>query len=207
MARWPAGGQAVQLTLPLRPGSSRPLHLLVAGSVQAVRGATVRATPACTGKACTAPGDVTRLVLQPAADARAVVLTIAPLPAASMTPPGNDAYRHLRVVAGRIAWQPLAPTAQAVVPRATGTVTLTDRHGAPLWADGAPTAAATRAGLATLVGLGPEQQGGIAAMLMRAGGNAGRLTLELPVQALAHDILACVGMRRGAWDGRRCQGG
>ncbi|GGC23120.1 penicillin-binding transpeptidase domain-containing protein [Pseudoduganella buxea] len=207
VARWPAGGQAVQLTLPLRPGSSRPLHLLVAGSVQAVRGATVRATPACTGKACTAPGDVTRLVLQPAADARAVVLTIAPLPAASMTPPGNDAYRHLRVVAGRIAWQPLAPTAQAVVPRATGTVTLTDRHGAPLWADGAPTAAATRAGLATLVGLGPEQQGGIAAMLMRAGGNAGRLTLELPVQALAHDILACVGMRRGAWDGRRCQGG
>ena len=207
VARWPAGDQAVHLTLALHAGSSRPLHLLVAGSVQAVHGATVQATPTCTNKACTARADVTHVVLQPAAGARAVVLTVAPLPAASMAPPGNDAYRHLRVVAGRIAWQPLPPAAQAVAPRATAAVTLTDRHGTPLWADGAPTAAATRAGLGTLVGLGPEQQSGIAAMLMRAGGAAGRLTLELPVQALAHDILACVGMRRGAWDGRRCQGG
>jgi len=207
VARWPAGAQSVQLTLPLRPGSSRPLHLLVAGSVQAVLGAAVQASPACSGKACTGRGDVTHVVLQPAAGARAVVLSVAPLPAASMSPPGDDAYRHLRVVAGRIVWQPLPAAAQPAARRATGTVTLTDRHGTPLWADGAPTPAATRAGLGTLVGLGPEQESGIAAMLMRAGGSAGRLTVELPVQALAHDILACVGMRRGAWDGRRCQGG
>ncbi|MGV7207379.1 penicillin-binding transpeptidase domain-containing protein [Oxalobacteraceae bacterium A2-2] len=34
-----------------------------------------------------------------------------------------------------------------------------------------------------------------------------RLTLDLPLQALAQQVLDCVGMRRGRWDGRACIGG
>jgi cell division protein FtsI/penicillin-binding protein 2 len=123
---------------------------------------------------------------------------------------GDAAYRHLQVKAGRLAWQALphnGPAAGTVsVP-----VTLADRHGAPLWEAGGATPGARDAGLATLLGLNPQHGSSVAGMLARLPSPAGRahtaeLTLDLDLQRLAAAVLDCVGMRRGAWDGKRCQG-
>lgn len=211
VARWPAGDQAVRLTwAPPRPASGNErLRLLVAGRVTGVAGATVETHAACDGRACGTRADVVELRLRPDAGARAVVVSALPLVTERLQRPGERRYRHLRVVAGRVEWHALGP-APALAPIApAGPVTIADRHGTPLWADGRPTRAAVRAGLATLVGLRPEQDSGVAGQLLRAGaGTAGaRLTVDLALQALANDVLACVGMRRGSWDGRRCVGG
>ncbi|WP_229508006.1 penicillin-binding transpeptidase domain-containing protein [Massilia sp. Dwa41.01b] len=84
------------------------------------------------------------------------------------------------------------------------------RH--PLWQDGATTAAARGAGLSTLLGLHPGHAGSIAGMLGRlpasnGEAHAARLTLDLALQRAAQGVLDCVGLRRGSWDGARCQGG
>lgn len=206
IARWPAGDQGARLTFGV-PRDGR-IDLLLAGRVTHVSGATLDTGPACTGRACTSREDVVRVTLRAQPGAKAVVLTAAPLATAALERPGDRRYRHLRVVAGRVVWQPLGQAAAAPSPSARSPVTVTDRNGTPLWADEAPTPAATRAGLATLVGLHPAQDSGVAAVLMRGNaGTAARLTVDLPLQALAHDVLACVGMRRGAWDGKRCAGG
>ncbi|WEF34999.1 penicillin-binding transpeptidase domain-containing protein [Pseudoduganella chitinolytica] len=211
VARWPAGDQAVRLAwTPGRPASgTERVRLLLAGRVVAVTGATVETLPACDGRACGSRDDVTQLVLRPQPGARAVVVAALPLATARLERPGERRYRHLRVADGRIEWLPLGPTAALPAAAPGVPVTIADRHGTPLWADGRPTAAAIQAGLGTLVGLGPQQDSGVAAQLMRAGAGAtgARLTVDLPLQALAHDVLACVGMRRGTWDGRRCAGG
>ncbi|AXA91185.1 penicillin-binding transpeptidase domain-containing protein [Massilia sp. YMA4] len=211
VGRWPAGEQAVRLTwLPGRPaGGSERVRLMVAGRVTSVAGAAVETRPACDGRACGARDDVVELALRPHPGVRAVVVTAQPLATARLQRPGERRYRHLRVVAGRIEWQALGPAAPLPATPPAGPVTIADRHGTPLWADGQPTRAAVRAGLATLVGLRAEQDSGVAGQLLRAGaGTTGaRLTVDLPLQALASDVLDCVGMRRGAWDGRRCAGG
>ncbi|WP_229466405.1 hypothetical protein [Pseudoduganella plicata] len=206
IARWPAGDQAVRLSF-AAPRDGR-IDLLLAGRITSVSGATADTASACTGRACTARDDVVRVTLQAQPGAKSVVLAVTPLPAAAMERPGDRRYRHLRVVAGRVLWQPLGQGTVSSPAPVGAPVTLTDRNGTPLWADDAPTPAATRAGLGTLVGLNPAHDSGVAAVLRRAGtGTAARLTVDLPLQALARDVLACVGMRRGAWDGRRCAGG
>ncbi|WP_229416091.1 hypothetical protein [Pseudoduganella armeniaca] len=215
VARWPAGDQAVRLTWAL-PGSSpgsasgdERLRLLLAGRVTGVTGATVETRAACDGRACAARDDVVELVMRPHAGARSVVVTALPLATERLQRPGERRYRHLRVGAGRVEWQPLGPATTLAPAAPAGPATIADRHGTPLWADGRPTWAAVQAGLATLVGLRAEQDSGVAGQLLRAGAGSGgaRLTVDLPLQALANDVLACVGMRRGSWDGRRCSGG
>jgi cell division protein FtsI/penicillin-binding protein 2 len=86
---------------------------------------------------------------------------------------------------------------------------LADRNGVPLWADDAATAAATGAGLAPMLGLGPEHASAITGMLARAGtgGAHARLSLDLPLQALAQQVLDCVALQRGRWQDRHCDGG
>ena len=94
---------------------------------------------------------------------------------------------------------------------APSAVRLSDRNGALLWDDGAPTDAAVDAGLAPLLGLAPEHASSIAGMLGRLPGAgtpvAATLTLDLPLQALSQRILACVGMHHGRWGGKTCIGG
>ncbi|WP_338760812.1 penicillin-binding transpeptidase domain-containing protein [Massilia sp. METH4] len=195
------------LDLPRQPGDA-PLTLLLAGRLSAVEGAIVHAYPACDGRACTAPDDVQRLQLAPRPGARRIVLTVQPLDARTFERPGDRQYRHLRVVANRIVWQPLAKPAPAASPRGgAAPALLADRHGTTLWADDATSGAAAAAGLAPLLGLGSGHASGIAGMLARAGGGHARLSLDLPVQALAQRVLDCVALRRGRWQGGMCEGG
>lgn len=224
VARWPqTGGGAdggalppVRLTFALSHAASggEVLRLLVAGRVAAAagsaEGAAMRIDSACTGRACTGDGDVQNITLTALPGARTVAFTVRPI---AFTAPDDQQYRHLRIVAGRLTWQPLAgASGQSGTPRAApAPVRLADRNGALLWEDGAPTEAAVDAGLAPLLGLGPEHASSIAGMLARlpAAGPpvAATLTLDLPLQALSQRILACVGMRHGRWDGNACVGG
>ncbi|HEX8405661.1 MAG TPA: penicillin-binding transpeptidase domain-containing protein [Duganella sp.] len=221
VVRWPqasetAGGRpVVRLTLALpRPASGgETLRMMVAGRVGSggASGASVQFAPACTGRACTGSGDVQQITLTPQAGARSVSIDIQPL---DFNTPEDQKYRHLRLVGGRLTWQALALSDAGANPGrapSPSPVQLEDRNGTPLWSDGAPTQPAIDAGLAPLLGVGPEHANSIAGMLSRVP-SAGmpvnaRLTLDLPLQALGQRVLDCVGMRHGRWDGKNCIGG
>ncbi|MES2261181.1 MAG: penicillin-binding transpeptidase domain-containing protein [Pseudomonadota bacterium] len=218
VAYWPPAGadNTVRLTLDLTGGAPRALSpLLVAGRVLAVRGAQATISAACTGRACTSPADVQQLTLHAEPGARAITVDVQALDISAMGGPGDQQYRHLRIVAGRLAWQALEnANGNGAVARARPAtpVQLRDRNGTLLWADGAATEAARDAGLATMLGVHPDHAGSIAGMLARLPGASGAavdgtLALDLPLQALGQHILDCIGMRRGRWDGQACVGG
>ena len=218
VADWPAGAAglaSVRLTLvlPQPARGSERIALLLAGRVRAVEGAQLlQARAACGGRACTAPDDVSELLLAPGAGSRRIVIEAAPLDLAAMGNPGDAAWRHLRVRDGRLAWQPLAQP-RGARPVGAAPVLLADRNGTPLWQSGGATPGAQGAGLAPLLGLHAQDGHSIAGMLARlpasasAGAHAAALTLDLPLQAAAQGALECVGLRRGNWDGARCHGG
>jgi len=208
-------GGTVRLTLDLpRPANGgETAQLLLAGRVQAVEGASVQARPACTGRACRHADDVQQLTLSLAAGARSVRIDVQPL---DFTAPEDQKYRHLRVDSGRLVWQPLATPGERVPgsgARAPAPVQLRDRNGTLLWADGAPVPAAAAAGLAPLLGVSSDHTSSIAGVLSRltpdaSGGTvSARLSLDLPLQALSQQVLDCIAMRRGHWDGKACTGG
>lgn len=210
----PRGGRAVPLTLDLPgPATGQERYaLLLAGHLAGTpQGALVQTRDACDGRACASPADLRQLLVQPLPGARRVVLPVTALDAAALARPGELQYRHLRVVADRIVWQPLprtAPAAPAAQRGAANAILLADRNGTPLWADGVTTQPAAQAGLAPLLGIGPDHASSVAGMLARAGtaGHA-RLSLDLPLQSLAQQVLDCLGWRQGHWSGQRCEGG
>ena len=221
VARWPRAAETtgarpvlrLALALPRPAAGGETLRMMVAGRVASggVSGASVQLEAACTGRACAADSDVQQLTLTLQAGARGVAIDLQPL---DFNAPEDQKYRHLRVAGGKVVWQPLALTEAGVNPAraaAPAPVRLEDRNGTPLWNDGAPTQAAIDAGLAPLLGIGPEHVNSVAGMLARlpsAGAQVdARLTLDLPLQALGQRILDCVGMRQGGWDGKRCTGG
>ncbi|TWI69576.1 penicillin binding protein [Pseudoduganella lurida] len=207
----PANTARLVLDLPAPAKGTERLSLLLAGRVAgSVEGAALQSAAACDGRACTAPDDVQRLVLAPQPGARRIVLAATPLDARAMERPADRDYRHLRVAAGRLVWQPLPrPAAGEAVRASPGPVLLADRNGTPLWSDGTATEAAQAAGLAPLLGLGPQHAASLAGMLARADsrGATARLSLDLPLQALAQEALDCLGLRHGRWRGGRCEGG
>jgi len=213
--RWAQAGEdrapALTLTLPL----AQPAHggeqfeLMLIGRAGAVSGARLAAVPACTGRACPAADAVQHLTLTALPGARAVGVAVAPLDMMALAGRGDEQYRHLRLAGGQIAWQALGTgrASGAARPPALSPVRLEDRDGRLLWADGAPTPDALDAGLAPLLGVNGEQTSGVAGMLARLPlPSLGRLTLDLPLQALSQHALDCVGMRRGRWDGKTCSG-
>lgn len=223
--RMPSGSQATAGQADL----GVPLQLLVAGRVGAVAGARATLKPACTGRGCASASDAVQLTLEPLPGARAISVEVQPLDMTSVAASGDQAYRHLRVAAGRIVWQPLEAAMPGAGPgvglggggggRASlaTLVQLRDRNGTLLWADGSSTPPALDAGLATMLGVGPEHASSVAGVLARAaaaGGGAaaagapasGKLALDLALQALSQRILDCIGMRDGRWDGKACTG-
>ncbi|WP_377704641.1 penicillin-binding transpeptidase domain-containing protein [Pseudoduganella sp. UC29_71] len=234
VAYWPQSSavRTVRLTLSLSataPGSAVPLQLLVAGRVGAVDGARATLQAACTGRGCASASDAVQLTLEPLPGAHAISVEVQPLDMTSVAASGDQAYRHLRVSAGRIAWQPLEAAMPGTGPgigvglggggRASlaTSVQLRDRNGTLLWADGSSTPPALDAGLATMLGVGPEHASSVAGVLARAaaaGSGAaaagapasGKLALDLALQTLSQRILDCVGMRHGRWDGKACTG-
>jgi cell division protein FtsI/penicillin-binding protein 2 len=213
VADWPATGRDATLTLPLvRPASGgETLALMLAGRLSTVEGARLRtAHDACTGRACPGPDSVREVVLELLPGARRVSLTAAPLDMAALSLPADQQYRHLRVDAGRLSWQPLP--GRAAVPRAPGatSISLADRNGVALWSAGAPTAQASSAGLAPLLGVHAGHDSSIAGMLARLpaadDSHQARLTLDLRMQAAAEAALECIGMRRGRLEDGRCVG-
>jgi hypothetical protein len=233
VAFWPQSSAArtVRLTLSVpasAPGSAAPLQLLVAGRVGAVAGARATLQAACTGRGCASASDAVQLTLEPLPGAAAISVEVQPLDMTGVAASGDQAYRHLRVSAGRIAWQPLEAAMPGGGPGLGGggggraslatSVQLRDRNGTLLWADGGSTPPALDAGLATMLGVGPEHASSVAGVLARAaaaGSGAaaagaparGKLTLDLALQALSQRILDCIGMRHGRWDGKACAGG
>lgn len=225
VARWPSGGEpaALQLSLPVLASAGAPdMRLMVVGRVGRVSGASAQFSNACTGRACRRPDAVQELLLTPQPGARSVQLELWPL---DIDAPGDEQYRHLRLRGDKLVWQPLAQpsasgavraeAAPALAPTLARSVRIEDRNGSTLWSDREPTVGAVNAGLAPLLGFGPEHAGSIAGMLARASAapataatplNA-RLTLDLPLQALGQQLLDCLAMRQGRWQGGACTGG
>lgn len=232
LAAWPASSQGphkgqgqplqseaayranLQLVLPAPAQGGEQRRLMLIGQVQRVEGATIERLPACTGRACRSSGDVQQLVLSFLPGARTVRLEVAALP---FQPAEERKYRHLWVEHGQLHWHalPLAagrqPAAFAGLNSVTATGTLaglqlSDRHGTPLWRDGATTEAAAQAGLAPLLGLAREHGSSVAGMLARLPQTPQQasLTLDLPLQALSQQVLDCVGLRRGRWQPDQC---
>ena len=207
---WPAGSVAqLRYTLARPALGNETMTLMVLGRVGSVAGARVAGIDAaCTGRACATPdaAQEVRLALLPGATR--IDLQATPMQAGALAAPGDDAYRHIRVDGGRLAWQAVETGAgkPGAVP---APVTLADRHGTALWNDGAPTAAATAAGLAPLLGYQGGQANSIAGMLGRVegGAHAARLSIDLALQTASQGALDCIGMRRGQWGGAHCTGG
>jgi len=228
VARWPQAAEVsgsrpvvrLSLSLPRAAAGGEVLRMLLAGRLTGMVGASAQLTPACTGRACASDGDVQQIALTLQAGAHAVQLTVQPL---DFHAPEDQKYRHLRVVAGRLVWQALSPVSGDAAPgmprpAAPSPVQLEDRNGTLLWADGAPTQPAVEAGLAPLLGVSGDHANSVAGMLARlpasdatvsrtSGAAVGaRLTLDLPLQALSQRVLDCIGMHRGRWDGKACNG-
>ncbi|MYN44939.1 hypothetical protein GTP23_07635 [Pseudoduganella sp. FT93W] len=217
LANWPPGLQGgtrnvrLQLALPAAALGGEQLRLMLIGQVVQVEGATARSLPACTGRACRSASDVQQVLLSVLPGARSVQLQVTPL---AFRAAEDERYRHLWVDHGQLRWQALpaashrmaAGSAQAGSPAA---LQLLDRHGTALWRDGASTAEAAQAGLAPLLGLGRDHGSSVAGMLARLPGvpQQARLTLDLPLQALSQQVLECVGLRHGRWDGAQCLAG
>ncbi len=143
----------------------------------------------------------------------------------SSTRLGDQAYRHIKLVNSAkpgtatelaLQWQTVrrSSTAAAVAAQAPGQgaeVSIQDRQGRALWANGQISPEAKQAGLGGLL-LDPAEGGhSLPAMLARAnlGPNAHpqpnvQLTLDLPLQTLAQKILECIAMQQGKWDGQNC---
>ncbi|KQV87900.1 hypothetical protein ASD15_28040 [Massilia sp. Root351] len=222
---WPGSGPGGAAA---REGAA--LQLLIAGRVVSVTGARAALAPSCTGRGCASASDAVRLTLEPLAGARAIKVEVQPLDMTGVAASGDQAYRHLRVAGGRIVWQPLeaalpggagGAAGAARAPAGAG-VQLQDRNGTLLWADGGSTPAALDAGLGAMLGIAPEHASSIAGVLARAFANgsgsgsgapsaglpaSGKLSLDLPLQALGQRIIECIGMRHGRWDGKTCGGG
>ena len=206
---WEGGrrGDFVTLSAPVRPGQG-PLELLVAGRVRSASGASAMAGAACDGRACPDGDAVRRVVLTPLPGAASVSLQVAPLDLAALSGDADAAYRHLRLVGARLAWQALpAATGSARAPAVP--VRLQDRNGGALWADGAPSSDALKAGLAPLLGVHQSHDGSVAGMLARLRGleHEARLSLDLDLQAQAQAALDCVGLRGGSLGQGGCHGG
>jgi hypothetical protein len=204
----PAGDTTLTLALPHAASEGETIELMLAGRLRGARGATVRETSdACDGRACPSRASVQRLVLHLHPGVREVALDASPIDAAGLTDPR---YRYLDVERGRLAWrQP--PRAVTQSTGAAAQVTLADRNGTQLWDGKRPTDAARAAGLAPLLGIQPGHAASVAGMLARlpaaSGRHAARLTLDLPLQSVAQQALECIGLRRGAFDCKRCTGG
>lgn len=209
VARWPAAASLhLALDLPQPASGGERLQLLLAGRVTGASGARLQWRPACSGRACASADQLQEVTLELLPGARGVRLDVG---ASDVSALAEQQSRHVRLAGGQLVWRALA-TRSAPAARAAGPapVQLQDRHGTLLWADGAPTPAARAAGLATLLGVNGEHGGSVAGMLARLPADArhsGTLTLDLPLQTLSQQVLDCVGMRRGRWDGARCSGG
>lgn len=205
---WPSSGDA-QLTYTRAATDGDTVTLMVLGRITGIAGAqVVSSEAACTGRACTTPdaASTVRLALLPGAPR--VTLTVAPMNAGAFAAPGDAQYRHIRLAGDKLAWQTVE-TRHGSGTRALVPVTLSDRHGAALWSDGAPGAGAVQAGLAPLLGYRADQANSVAGMLGRVNGgaHAARLSLDLALQTVTQGALDCIGMRRGRWDGAHCAGG
>jgi cell division protein FtsI/penicillin-binding protein 2 len=210
ISAWPQGGVAqLRYTLAQPAQGTELLTLMVVGRIGNVSGARVLSQDAaCTGRACHAPDAVQEVRLALLPGAASIALQVDAMQGGVLGAPGDAAYRHIRLVGGKPVWQAVE-TGAAARGGALAPVTLVDRHGTPLWNDGAPSAAATAAGLAPMLGYRAEHANSVAGMLGRVetGAHVARMTLDLALQTASQGALDCLAMRRGHWDGVRCTGG
>ncbi|UVW26897.1 penicillin-binding transpeptidase domain-containing protein [Massilia sp. H6] len=207
-------GDAAQGSVTVAPRSAslsldagRPAELLLVGRVRKVSGATASIRGECDGRACASRDAVQHVLLAPLPGARRIVLEVEPLDLDALSGGANAAYRHLHNDGGRLAWRALA-VAQVPLRAAQADVQLSDRNGVALWVDGQPSAAASNAGLGTLLGVHRDHAASVAGMLARVPGAAhtARLSLDLAMQVQAQAALDCIGLRQGSLVGAQCSG-
>lgn len=202
----------VSLSVALPEGSKpgQRIELLALGQLVSVSGGQlVSSKPACLVAACPAADMLTLaaielgkgpLVLNLQADARFNRLR----------PEGSDGSR-VQLRQGKLAWVDGAGGGRFGSPVKRPEVTLLARDGSPLFAEGRATDKASAIGLAELVGVSMQQQSGVAGMLGRLDEQgyahaAATLSIDSTWQALADQVLDCVGLRLGEWNAgtRQC---
>jgi cell division protein FtsI/penicillin-binding protein 2 len=211
VSAWPGYGPSTGEVSVDVAGAER-VRIMVAARGVSVRGGVIeQVQDACSGSACASPGDVRVLAIRPAAGARTLTLVAAPLDLASMSRNYERQVRHLHAGPSGLAWQALPDAVARQTNGTPGQVTITDRHGTLLWQAGSTLPRAASAGMATMLGLGAGHPASIAGMLGRlpqpGQAHHARLTIDLGLQDQANAIVHCIGLRRGKWDGARCQGG
>jgi cell division protein FtsI/penicillin-binding protein 2 len=210
----------IGIALPQPAVGGETVELLLIGHLQAVQGARVAAARGvCTGRACPDRDAVQQVTLALLPGARTLMLAAQALTlGAAAVPVGDAEFRHIRLKDGRLQWHTPPGFGGRDGLTARAGVTLRDRHGALLWANGSATPAAAGAGLSTMLGVRAEHGNSVAGVLARlalppAAGGAGqpqvaaRLSLDLALQTLSQQVLDCVGVRQGRWDGKQCLGG
>lgn len=216
IGQWPHGDKtraSVTITLPHAAKEGERIELMLAGRLQQVTGAQLhgQAQDACSGRACPAAGAVQVLTLALTPGAHAVSIVADALDIGSLAVRGDQQYRHLRVVDGKLDWhtvQGATRMANSPAASAASDITLHDRNGMLLWSDGAPTAQAAQAGLAPLLGIRRDHASSVAGMLGRLPlAHSATLSIDMPMQQASMQALDCVGMRRGQWNGSTCSGG
>lgn len=207
LASWPQDGAArltLRLERPARVGET--LQLMLAGRIASVAGASVRELRgACTGRACPRNDAVQVAVMVLDAGTREVTVRAEPLARPALAQGGDSGYRHLAVTDGKLVWRRLAQALPGGQVRSGADIAIRDRNGTLLWSAGRPTEAASKAGLAALLGLRTGQANSVSGMLARLGGrHEATLSVDLPLQATAQAVLDCVAMREGRWLGGSC---
>lgn len=200
----------IALRLPVEPRSEGIIEVLILGRYRSLVGGKLIRPPenACDGPACRAPGDMQRLVVRAEPGATDIQIRLHAMPLSAPRGGAGASAAAVHIVKGRPIWRP--PASGRTQPMARATVTIYDSHGTPLYADGQIAAPAREAGLAALLGAYPEQAQGLSDMLSRLGETgaahvAARMTLELPMQQVAHDVLSCLGYGAGRRHEGRCE--
>ena len=176
VAHWPnlAGQPPVhfRLTLdrPARRGES--LELLVAGAKPTIEGAQVlEQKPRCLHQKPCRERDAAAwwLRLQWRTGVSGLQVTFQPQSAQQFPDLYRYDFAHIQRIGSQLRWRDAPPVTRSATRTRPAEVTLRDRTGQLLLADGQPTAAAWQLGLAALVGLNPAQRESVAGTLARLG--------------------------------------
>ena len=216
LGSWPVAGDAVAGTVHMTvtpPQGSQPgqrIELLVLGKLVSVGGGRVLSSqPACRVAACPAADMLTLASIE--LGNGPLVLTLLPDTRFNRLHPEASEGARVLMREGKLVWAEDAGGGRFGSHGAQTEVSVLARDGTALFAEGRPSDPARAMGVAELVGLGLQQKNGVAGMLGRLGGHnypraVATLSLDTKWQGLADQVLDCVGLRQGQWNGasRQC---
>lgn len=209
VATWPANGaKPARVSFSFTPKADKQsLLVLVLGRFESAQGVlNAEASDACFGPACAARDMLTRVKLNGLRAGVPITLTLRPDARFAMLARSHAEFNRVRVMDGRARW--MSPSRAVSKPVNLANVVLFDRVGTVLFQDGKPTDAAREANLTALVGLSAGDDQAVAGVLGRLGAHgrhnvSARLSIDLNMQRLAQQVVACVGHAGRIWDATR----